>query len=356
MRTGTARLPLHRGRAPAWLFGRMTKMAAAVASVIVEEHGTAEFLARLSDPFWFQAFGCVLGFDWHSSGLTTTVCGALKEGLRGIAREYGLFVCGGKGAASRKTPREIEAVGDAGLVAADPAKLVYCSRMSAKVDSAALQDGYQIYHHCFIFTRDGKWAVIQQGMNTETRWARRYHWLGEDVDDFVCEPHSAVCCDHRTEVLNMVARSSGGCRDASASLAREEPDRVVREFGRAREMRLPARHPVSLADIRPSNLRRILEKTYERQPESFEVLLGTEGVGPKTIRALSLISELVYRAPASIEDPARFSFAHGGKDGHPYPVNRRGYDNSIQILEDALNAARIGLTEKLKAFKRLSAF
>jgi len=241
-------------------------------------------------------------------------------------------------------------------VDADPAKLIYSSRMSAKVDSAALQDGYQLYHHCFVFTRGGDWAVIQQGMDTASRWARRYHWLGRAVEDFVCEPHTAVCCERRGEALNMVARESGGGRRGSAARAGEAPGKVVSEFERIRRLDLPARHRVDVADIQPKNLRKILERTYERKPGDFEALLGTEGVGPKTIRALALVSEIVYGAPASLRDPVRFSFAHGGKDGHPYRVNRQTYDRSIQILTEAVNHAKIGRTETLDAIRRLAAF
>jgi len=354
MKTGIAHLPLHNGRAPSWLFNRMKKLAAEITSVIVTERGTADLLAKLSDPFWFQAFGCVLGFDWHSSGLTTTVCGALKEGLRDRAKDLGVFVCGGKGAASRKTPHEIEQIGDARLVRTDPAKLIYSSRMSAKVDSTALQDGYQLYHHCFIFDSTGDWTVVQQGMNTATAWARRYHWLGRQVSDFVCEPHNAICSDHRADVLNMVAQESGQCREVSASLAAEQPEKVVAAFEKMQTLRTSRRHSVSLADIQSKNLRKILEKTYEHPPDNFEALLGVHGVGPKTVRALALISELLYGAPASVRDPVRFSFAHGGKDGHPYPVDRGTYDRSIQILREAVNHARIDRTDKLHALKRLN--
>lgn len=356
MKTGIANLPLHYGKAPAWLFGRMKKLAREITLIIVGEYGSDDFLNKLSDPFWFQAFGNVLGFDWHSSGLTTTVCGALKEGLKDVSKDIGIFVCGGKGATSRKTPQEIEEIGERGDIGAEPGKLIYASRMSAKVDSSALQDGYQIYQHSFIFTKDGNWAVIQQGMNEQTGWARRYHWLGKDVDDFVCEPHKAICCDYTNRVLNMVAEESGDCRNVSASLAVQGPVRVVNEFNRIRQLNLPKEHPVLLKDIRKENLRRILEKTYELKPEGFEALLATEGVGPKTIRALALISELVYGKPASFRDPVRFSFAHGGKDGYPYPVDKKGYDLSIQILRDAVNQAKIGRTEKLGCLKRLARF
>lgn len=352
MKTGVANLPLHYGKAPAWLFSRMKKLAREITLIIVGEYGSDDFLNKLSDPFWFQAFGCVLGFDWHSSGVTTTVCGALKEGLRDVASDIGIFVCGGKGAASRKTPYEIEEItGEVGL---DPSRLIYASKMSAKVDSSAVQDGYQIYQHAFIFTKNGNWTVIQQGMNELTGWARRYHWLGKEVSDFVCEPHKAVCCDHTGDILNMVAKESEDCRKASAFLAGEGPEKVVREFNRLKELNLPRKHPVLLSDIRKENLSRILEKTYEIRPRGFESLLAIEGVGPKTIRALSLVSELVYGKPASFRDPVRFSFAHGGKDGYPYPVNRKQYDLSIEILKTAINQAKIGRSEKLNALKRLA--
>jgi len=355
MRTGIANLPLHYGKAPAWLFGRMKVLAGEITRIIVEEYGRDEFLNKLSDPFWFQAFGCVLGFDWHSSGLTTTVCGALKEGIRDISREIGIFVCGGKGAASRKTPLEIEEISLRQRIKASPQRLIYSSKMSAKVDSAALQDGYQLYHHCFIFTNEGKWAVIQQGMNSDNRMARRYHWLGREVEDFVCQPHKAICCDAAgDEVLNMVAIESSACRDISVALADDVPQRVINEFNTIKQLNLSSHHTVSLDDIRAENLRKILEKTYERSPDNFETLLGIEGVGPKTIRALSLISELIYGRPASFKDPVRFSFAHGGKDGHPYPVNKRQYDASIEVLKEAVSLARVERGERLRALRRLS--
>jgi hypothetical protein len=253
VRTGTANLPLHYGKAPRWLFDRMTGLAGEIATVIVEEHGTAELLRRLSDPFWFQSLGCVLGFDWHSSGLTTTACGALKEGLRGRQQELGVFVAGGKGATSRRTPQEIEKAGAS--LSVEPEGLIYASRMAAKVDSAALQDGYQIYHHTFVFDSAGMWCVIQQGMNTSTRFARRYHWLGEGVQDFVCEPHAAICCDREGEVLNMVARESEDARRASALISHERPDVLINELQSLQRLELPARHEVRLAEVHPDRLR-----------------------------------------------------------------------------------------------------
>lgn len=356
MKTGIANLPLHYGKAPAWLFGRMKKLAREITLIILEEHGHDIFLNKISDPFWFQAFGSVLGFDWHSSGLTTTVCGALKEGLKDVSHEIGLFVCGGKGATSRKTPQEIEDIGYRTGIDIDSKNLIYASRMSAKVDSTALQDGYQLYQHSFIFTKKGSWAVVQQGMNESSGWARRYHWIGNEFSDFVNEPHKAICCDNKHIVLNMVAEESKDCRSVCALLSREKPDKTVKEFENIKRLTLPKSHPVSLADIRKENFKKILEKTYEKKPENFEALIATQGVGPKTVRALSLISEIIYGKPASFRDPVRFSFAHGGKDGFPYPVNREQYDLSIEVLKNALNHAKIGNTEKIKAFKRLVEF
>ena len=354
MKRGFANLPLHGGKAPRWLFARMRKMAGAMAQVICEEFGPDELLVRLSDPWWFQAFGCVLGFDWHSSGVTTTVCGALKEGVKPFGTSVGLFVCGGKGGRSRKTPQEIqEACAPLGR---DPEPLVYSSRMSAKVDSAALQDGYQIYQHCFLFTAGGRWAVVQQGMNDANGYARRYHWLADHVDDFVCEPHAAIAAQARGATLNMVARESGKARDCTADASRMHPDRLLAEVRRLQTLSLPRRHEVLLRDVNPKHLHKVMLSTYERQPEDFERLLGLRGVGPKAIRSLALISELIYEAPASQRDPARYSFAHGGKDGHPYPVNREVYDQSIDFLRRSLDQASLGQTEKREALRHLARF
>jgi uncharacterized protein len=354
MRTGTATLPLHGGKAPAWLFSRMRLLAREITLVVVSEFGPDEMLRRLSDPTWFQAFGCVLGFDWHSSGVTTTVCGALKDGLKGLEHESGLVFAGGKGSTSRKTPAELREAGEHAL-RTDPEPLVYASKMAAKVDSAGLQDGYQIYHHTFVTTLDGRWAVVQQGMRDTDSTARRYHWLGEGVADFVVEPHAAVASEAKTaDVLNFVATESDGVRDVVARIARETPQHVTAELRRLKALELPRHHEVRLEDIRPENLEKMFLATYEAQPAGFEALLSTPGVGPKTVRALSLISELVYDTPASRRDPAVFSYAHGGKDGHPYPVDRATYDRDIGILREALRQAKVGRTEKLQAFKRLS--
>ncbi|MDZ7262039.1 MAG: DUF763 domain-containing protein, partial [candidate division KSB1 bacterium] len=295
-----------------------------------------------------------LGFDWHSSGVTTTVCGALKEGIKGIERELGLFVAGGKGGASRQTPLEIQKVGD--LISLEVEPLIYASKMAAKVDNNALQDGYQLYHHCFIFTKDGSWCVVQQGMNDQTHYARRYHWLSTQVKDFVCEPHSAICCDLKGKPLNMVAEESEQARLVSTQLSHQKPEILTRELKKIQNLVLPERHPVLIKDIHPDRLEKIFLKTYEQQPENFEQLLGLQGVGPKTIRALSLIAELVYGAKPSFRDPARFSFAHGGKDGYPYPVNRAGYDRSIEILRKAISSAKIGRQDQMEALRRLARF
>ena len=336
------------------MFARMRELARQIAILMVDELGTVGLMERLSDPFWFQALGSLLGFDWHSSGLTTTTGAALKEGISGLEKDLGLFIAGGKGRASRRTPQEIEEWGPELKV--DPAKLIYASRMSAKVDSSALQDGYQIYHHLFIFDRAGHWAVVQQGMNEQNRYARRYHWLeGLRPDfNFVEEPHAAICSERRDKALNLVAHESDEARQVSSELAREQPERLTKELKRLQELALPPRHHLLLQDIHPERLERIFIKTYERQPEDFEQLLGMEGVGPKTIRALALLSELVYGAEISWRDPARYSFAHGGKDGHPYPVDRRGYDRTISVLKRAVERAKLGRRERLEALRRLA--
>ena len=357
MRTGTANLPLHGGRAPRWLFSRMVLLSREIVRVIVEEFGPEEMLARVADPHWFQALGCVLGFDWHSSGLTTTTTGALKEAVHGRESDLGLFLAGGKGAASRKTPAEILAHAERHSVARPATELVYASKISAKVDNTALQDGYQLYHHCFLFTARGDWAVVQQGMNDATGWARRYHWLSTSVEDFVDEPHAAVVTAHKAQlVLNLVAHESEEARRASALLAGEPPDKLAAELRKAQELSLPGRHGIIAADIRPDSFERILLKTYDHPPESFEALLARPGVGPKTIRALALIADLVYGAKASVRDPATFSFAHGGKDGIPYPVDRPTYDRSIEMLRETVDRAKLADREKLEALRRLARF
>jgi len=334
----------------------MVRLSGDILACMVEEGGPRAVLERFSDPYWFQALGCALGFDWHSSGVTTTTCGAVKEALR-HRDDLGVFAAGGKGAASRRTPCEIEEKGERAGLGEDVPSLVHASRMSAKVDSNALQDGYQIYHHFFLFTREGDWAVVQQGMNETSGYARRYHWLSFAVSDFTEEPHSAICSQALGgAALNLVAAESRETRQALGELSSRNPDRTLGELERLRSLRLPARHQVLLRDLHPDHIRRVLLKTYERQPEDFATLLGMPGVGAKTLRALALVSELVYGTSLSWRDPARFSFAHGGKDGHPYPVDRETYDATIEFLERALRDSRAEGREKDAALRRLHRF
>lgn len=371
IKTGIANLPLHYGSIPSWLFEKMTELARSITEIIVYEYGAEEFLKRLADPFFFQSFGCVLSFDWHSSGLTTTVCGALKEGLRDLEKDLGIFVCGGKGKTSRKTPEEIYQITNRYSLNAN--RLIYASKMSAKVDNSALQDGYQLYHHTFFFTKDGKWAVVQQGMNPFSSWARRYHWLSFDFEDvhkisdrgkkvqkqkeksFVCEPHSGIATEQKEKkVLNMVAKNSDKAREVSTSISCEKPEKNIKSFKKIIAFSMPYEHEIK--EMRPENLKKILLKTYEKKPKNFEKLLAIKGVGPKTIRALSLISDLIYGAKPSYKDPAKYSFAHGGKDSYPYPINEKQYDKSIEILKTAVQHSKIGRREKLDALRRLTNF
>jgi hypothetical protein len=353
-RTGTADLPLHGGKAPRWLFERMSRLAEGIIEYMLEELGPGETLRRFSDPFWFQSLGCVLGFDWHSSGLTTTTCGAVKEALRSM-HNAGLYAAGGKGAASRRTPDEIQEQGEMVGLGDRVHELIHASRMSAKVDNNALQDGYQIYHHFFLFTREGEWAVIQQGMNEGNRYARRYHWISHDLEDFTEEPHAAVCSLHRGTALNLVARESRGTREILPELSRENPDKLVGYLKKMQSLSLPRRHELFLRHLNPDAVRRVLVKVNFREPEDFPTLLYMEGVGAKTLRALSLIAELIYGTPLSWEDPAVYSFAHGGKDGYPYPVDRGTYDRSIELLKKAVSSIRCGREEKRDALRRLHA-
>lgn len=352
-RTGFADLPLHGGKAPRWLFERMVRLSVNIMAWMVEELGLRETLGRFADPFWFQALGCALGFDWHSSGLTTTTCGAVKEALNHLS-DLGIMAAGGKGAASRRTPSEIEEKGErAGLGERIPS-LVHASRMAARVDNNALQDGYQIYHHFFIFTSEGEWTVVQQGMNGASGYARRYHWLSSVMRDFTEEPHAAICSQAVGDVaLNLVALESRETRKILGPLASHPPEHTVRELERLRALTLPSRHHLLLRDLNPDSIRKVLLRTYERQPEDFATLLEMPGVGAKTLRALALIAELVHGTPLSWRDPARYSFAHGGKDGHPYPVDRETYDATIDILDRALRAAKVGGGDREAARARL---
>lgn len=364
----------------------MTRLAGAITMAVVEEYGPEEMLRRLADPRWFQAFGCVLGFDWHSSGVTTVTCGALKEAARRRGDDLGILVAGGKGRASRRTPREIAEAAERGSIAGGE-RLIRASRMSAKVDSAAVQDGYRVYHHSFFCLPGGAWCVVQQGMSPGARRARRYHWLGEAVEDFVCEPHAGIEElgtgraeeDPQLDLLNLVAREGAPNRATSAALAREDPDRLAREVARLTEgptLFAPDRHPLLPFDVDVSRLRRALRRVHERHPDDFETLLGTRGVGAATVRGIALVAEVVHGVPASRRDPAsprdpddpaepggsgraggdgwaEYAYAHGGKDGVPYPVDRARYDRSIAVLEGAVRAARLGRREKSDALRRL---
>ncbi len=354
-RTGTANLPLHGGKAPRWLFERMIRLSGGMLEYMVEEIGPGETISRFADPFWFQSFGCVLGFDWHSSGVTTTTCGAVKEALR-YRRDLGLYAAGGKGAASRRTPMEIEEHAERIGMGQEGPRLVNASRMSAKVDNNGLQDGYQIYHHFFLFTSRGEWVVVQQGMNENAGYARRYHWLSRDLRDFTEEPHAAICCEKRGLTLDLVASGSRETREVMGSLSAESPDRLVSELKGLQRLDLPRRHQIFLHDLHPDSIRKVLLLTYERQPEDFATLLGMPGVGAKTLRALALIAELLHGTSLSWKDPARFSFAHGGKDGYPYPVDRETYDASIEILANAVRSLHADRSEKAAALRRLSVF
>jgi len=372
MRTGIATVPLDTGKCPRWLFERMKRLARAITLAIVQEFGQDEFLKRISDPVWFQSLGCVIGFDWNSSGLTTTTLGALKEGIFGLEDELGIYICGGKGKTSRKTPDEIRMFGlTRGFDFYE--KLIYASKITAKVDSCLIQAGFQIYHHNFIFTKDGKFAVIQQGMNTQLQKARRYHWLSLKIKDFTEEPHSGIVSDVKLKPLNLVAKESKENKEVSVEMVREEPKTFLKDFrlicekssSLMRQKRLPGfcemelkdvefyHHPVEKEKFDLKRLRKTIEKAHFLKPENFEQLLMTEGVGPKTIRALSLVSEIIYGAKPSYEDPARYSFAHGGKDGTPYKVDRLTYDKTISVLEKGIEMAKISLKEKEMAKQRL---
>jgi hypothetical protein len=341
-RIGVADLPLHWGTSPKWLFERMVKLSKEIAEIVILEYGKDEFLRRISDPFWFQALGCVMGWDFHSSGLTTVTCGALKEAK---LEEFGIAVLGGKGRASRKTPEQIEKLENVFSFSSSKIEdLKYASRLAAKVDNNCMQAGFVLYHHSFFVTEDGKWAVVQQGMSKETHYARRYHWLSEKVNSFVVEPHIAICCDIKGKALNMVAEESEECRKTSVDLAKENPNNLKKY------LLMDTKHEIDLKNYKP------LMNAYEFQPKNYEELVALKGLGAKSIRALALLSKLVYGAEPSWRDPVKFSFSHGGKDSIPFPIDRKTYDKSIEILKTALENAKIGNKEKIYAFKRLNEF
>ncbi len=371
MRTGIATIPLDYGRCPRWLFERMKRLSRGIILAIVEEFGVEEILKRLSDPIWFQSLGCVIGFDWNSSGLTTTTLGALKEGLRGLESELGIFICGGKGKTSRKTPEQIQNWGEfLNFSMKKIDKLVYASKISAKVDSSCIQNlknPFQIYHHNLIFSKSGQWTVIQQGMATEIQKARRYHWLSSKVRDFVEEPHSGIISDKKLKPLNLVAKESKENKEISTEIVREEPKTFLKNLNliqtkKSKNLTLMELynkefywHPVVEEKFDLKRLAKTIFFAQETQPRNFEELLSIKGVGPKTIRALSLVSEIIYGAKPSYEDPARYSFTHGGKDATPYPIDRDTYDKTIEALERGIQKSKISNREKIEAQRRLNA-
>jgi hypothetical protein len=361
-RTGSADLPLHGGRVPAWLATRMSVLGALITEAIVHHYGRDEFLARLAHPFWFQSFGAVMGMDWHSSGITTSVIGALKRGLGPLQNELGVFVCGGRGQHSRKTPDELALLGN--RIGLDSERLIRASRLVAKVDSAAVQDGFGLYLHGFIVTADGKWTVVQQGMNGDKRQARRYHWHSETLKSFVDEPHSAIDGPSQGNIINLTDHRAEGSRSAQLDLlAALGPDRIAAEYvALAQEppaqaalphLVMPAHHDVRPKDVFARRLHGTLAAAAERGPLDFPDLLLTPGVGARTVRSLAMVAEVVHGAPYRFSDPARFSLAHGGKDRHPYPVPLKVYDETIRVLKSAVQSAKLGRDERIGALKRL---
>lgn len=361
-RTGSADLPLHSGRVPPWLASRMARLGVVVAEAIVLHYGRDELLRRLANPFWFQSFGAVMGMDWHSSGITTSVLSALKRGLEPVSRELGVFVCGGRGTQSRKTPSELIAVGNrTGL---DGKRLGETSRLVAKVDSAAVQDGFDLYLHGFIVTVDGTWTVVQQGMSAARRQARRYHWLSEDLRSFVDEPHSAIDGPNQGRIVNLTDRRAERSRAAQVELVHGGPDKILATFRTLRERRegstveqlylqMPAHHDVRPKDVFLRRLHGTLAAAADSGPKDFADLLLTRGVGARTVAALAMVGEVIHGAPYRFLDPARFSLALGGKDGHPFPVPLRVYDETIAVLRRAVAKAKIGNDDRLCAIRRL---
>ena len=368
-RAGSADLPLHGGRVPEWLAGRMAKLGAIIAEAIVAEYGRDEFLSRLANPFWFQSFGAVMGMDWHSSGITTSVIGALKRGLTPLEKELGLHVCGGRGRHSRKTPDELVAIGD--RVGFDGRALAQASRLVAKVDSAAVQDGFELYLHGFIVADDGKWVVVQQGMKDATSTARRYHWQSEGLRDFVEAPHTAIEGEGQGMIVNLTDVRAKRSRASSVDLLVEMgPDRIVREVGKIEgrdvsvegedepllpHLVMPAHHDVRPKDVMLRRLHGSLAAAADKGPTDFAELLLVPGVGARTVRSLAIVAEVIHGAPHRFSDPARFAMSKGGKDGAPFPVPLKVYDETIRVLKYAVVKARLGASEELSAIKRLDA-
>lgn len=347
-RSGSADLPLHNGTVPKWLYERMSRLGFAITESIITEYGKKEFLSRMSDPFWFQSFGAVMGMDWHSSGITTSVMGALKRAINPHSKELGIYICGGKGKFSKEAPKELLLVGEqTGL---NGNELVKYSKLSAKVDNTAVQDGFQLYIHNFIVSNQGDWTVIQQGMREGDAMARRYHWHSQHVKSFVDEPHTAVCGENLGSILNLTASEADPTRNSILGITLEKPELMMQEI---QQLLMPMHHDVRSKDVDLKRLGSILWLANERQPKDFEELLLLEGVGPRTVQSLALVSEVIHGTPSRFKDPARFSFAHGGKDGHPFPVPTKTYDEVIDTLQKSVQKAKIGETDKMQALKKI---
>jgi uncharacterized protein len=347
-RSGTADLPLHGGRVPSWLAERMTQLGTAIAEHVVISYGPSEFLTRLSDPFWFQALGCVMGMDWHSSGITTSVMGALKRGLNPRSSDLGLSICGGRGRHSIRTPDELRVFSNRNGL--DGETLARTSRLTARIDNNAIDDGFQLYLHSFVITTCGEWVVVQQGMNASNRLARRYHWHSTKIRDFTCEPHTAIHGRPQGTIMNLVDSRARNAQQAMLTMAAQPVDVLM---SKARKLLMPSAHEVLAKDVDLKRLGAVLAVAHEDELRDFASLLLVEGLGPRTLQSLALIAEVVHGAPCRFSDPARFSFAHGGKDGHPFPVPLKTYDDSLSILRRSLEAARLGYTEKVEGFRRL---
>lgn len=346
-RSGSATLPLHDGKVPTWLYERMSKLGLAIFEVILADYGKDEILRRMSDPFWFQSLGAVMGMDWHSSGITTSVMGALKRAINPHSRELGIYITGGKGKFSRETPSELLKIAEQTGLNGD--ELVRASKLSAKVDNTAVQDGYQLYLHNFILSDNGTWAVVQQGMNDANGTARRYHWHSEQIKSFVDEPHTGIQGRNQGKILNLTAHAAEENRAGILEISHEAPEKIMKEVS----LILPSHHDVRASDVDLKRLGAMLTLTRELQPQNFEDLLMLKGVGPRTMQSLALVSEVIHGAPSRFQDPARFSFAHGGKDGHPFPVPTKTYDETLQILRTGIEQAKIDNSEKLLAIKKL---
>src|SRR5688572_25877805 len=347
-RSGSADLPLHNGTVPKWLYERMSRLGFAITEAIITEYGKKEFLSRISDPFWFQSFGAVLGMDWHSSGITTSVMGALKRSINPHSKELGIYICGGKGRFSKDAPKELIVVGEqTGL---NGNELVRLSKLSAKVDNTAVQDGFQLYIHNFIVSNEGDWSVVQQGMREGDAMARRYHWHSQHVKSFVEEPHTAICGENLGSILNLTASEADTTRHSMLDITLEKPELMMQEI---QQLVMPGHHDVRGKDVDLKRLGSILWLAHDRQPKDFEELLLLEGVGPRTVQSLALVSEVIHGTPSRFKDPARFSFAHGGKDGHPFPVPIKVYDETISTLQNAVQKAKLDNTDKQMAIKKL---